>query len=127
MAPTTSLVDEFVHDCQAEVRGEVRADATTRALYSTDASSYQQTPHAVVLPRDRNDVIAAMTLCARYGLPVLPRGGGSSLAGQSVGAAVVIDTTKYMHNLVAVDQEARRARVQPGMTLQALNDRLALR
>jgi FAD/FMN-containing dehydrogenase/Fe-S oxidoreductase len=127
MTPTTSLIDEFVHACRAEVRGEVRADATTRALYATDASSYQQTPHAVVLPRDRNDVVAAMAVCARYGLPVLPRGGGSSLAGQSVGAAVVIDTTKYMHNLVAVDPESRRARVQPGMTLQALNDRLAPR
>lgn len=127
MTPTTSLIDEFVHACRAEVRGEVRADATTRALYATDASSYQQTPHAVVLPRDRDDIAAAMSLCARYGLPVLPRGGGSSLAGQSVGAAVVIDTTKYMHNLVAVDPEARRARVQPGMTLQALNDRLAPR
>ena len=127
VAQSASAINDFAHACQAEVRGEVRVDAITRALYATDASSYQQTPHAVVLPRDHNDVIAAMALCARYGLPVLPRGGGSSLAGQSVGAAVVIDTTKYMHNLVAVDPEARRARVQPGMTLQALNDRLAPR
>jgi len=127
MTQSAATIDEFAQACRAEVRGEVRVDMITRALYATDASSYQQTPHAVVLPRNRDDVIAAMTMCARYGLPVLPRGGGSSLAGQAVGAAVVIDMTKYMHSLVAVDPESRRARVQPGMTLQALNDRLAPR
>jgi FAD/FMN-containing dehydrogenase/Fe-S oxidoreductase len=121
----TNPIDDFVHDCQAAVRGDVRADPMTRALYATDASSYQETPLAVVQPRDRDDVAAAMALCARYGLPVLPRGGGSSLAGQAVGAAVVLDMTRYMHNLLSVDPAARRARVQPGMSLQALNDHLA--
>ncbi|HWQ13765.1 MAG TPA: FAD-linked oxidase C-terminal domain-containing protein [Roseiflexaceae bacterium] len=121
----TDTIRDFVHACRRDLRGEVRADRVTRALYATDASSYQIEPLAVVLPRDRDDIAAAMTHAARLGLPVLPRGGGSSLAGQAVGAAVVIDTTKYMHGLLALDAEARRARVQPGMTLQALNDRLA--
>jgi FAD/FMN-containing dehydrogenase/Fe-S oxidoreductase len=125
MKQHNTQIDEFIHACRAEIRGEAHADEITRALFSTDASSYQITPLAVVAPRDRDDVAATMALCARFGLPVLPRGGGSSLAGQAVGAAVVLDMPKYMHSLVAVDSDSRRARVQPGMTLQALNDRLA--
>src|SRR5262245_38828408 len=117
MTQHSSQIDEFIHACRAEIRGEARADEITCALFSTDASSYQITPLGVVAPRDRDDVAAAMALCARFGLPVLPRGGGSSLAGQAVGAAVVLDMPKYMHSLLAVDSERRRARVQPGMTL----------
>jgi FAD/FMN-containing dehydrogenase/Fe-S oxidoreductase len=118
-------VSEFTQACAGQVRGEVRADMITRALYATDASNYQIEPLAVITPRDRDDVIAAMTLAARFGLPVLPRGGGSSLAGQAVGAAVVLDLSKHMRQLIAIDAEARRARVQPGMSLQALNSQLA--
>jgi FAD/FMN-containing dehydrogenase/Fe-S oxidoreductase len=121
----TYLIEEFVQAAKGTIRGDVRADAMTRSLFSTDASVYQMMPLAVVSPRDRDDVAATMALCARYDLPVLPRGGGSSLAGQAVNAAVVIDMPKYMHNLLSVDVEQRRAVVQPGMTLQALNDRLA--
>ncbi|MEN9936552.1 MAG: hypothetical protein RLZZ387_3131 [Chloroflexota bacterium] len=117
-------IQEFAHASRRDLHGEVRVDRMTRALYATDASNYQIEPLAVVLPRDRDDIAAAMGHAARLGLPVLPRGGGSSLAGQAVGAAVVIDTTKHMHGLLEVDAAARRARVQPGMTLQALNDRL---
>ena len=111
-------MNEFVQACASQVRGEVRADIMTRALYSTDASNYQIEPLAVITPRDRDDVIAAMALAARFQLPLLPRGGGSSLAGQAVGAAVVLDLSKHMRQLIAVDVDARRARVQPGMTLQ---------
>ncbi len=122
---THDLVNEFVQACAAQVRGEVRADMITRALYATDASNYQIEPLAVITPRDRDDVIAAMALAARFQLPLLPRGGGSSLAGQAVGAAVVLDLSKHMRQLIAIDVDARRARVQPGMTLQALNQQLA--
>src|SRR4051812_2928194 len=122
---THDLVNEFVHACAAQLRGEVRADGMTRALYSTDASNYQIAPLAVITPRDRDDVIAAMALAARFQLPILPRGGGSSLAGQAVGAAVVLDLSKHMRQLLAIDVEARRVRVQPGMSLQALNGQLA--
>lgn len=123
--PSRERIAEFVHACTVDVRGEVRADMMTRALYSTDASNYQIEPLAVITPRDQDDVVAAMALAARFQLPVLPRGGGSSLAGQAVGAAVVLDLSKHMRQLLAVDVEARRVRVQPGMTLQALNQRLA--
>lgn len=118
-------IAEFGQACAVDVRGEVRADKMTRALYSTDASNYQIEPLAVVTPRDQDDVVAVMALAARFQLPVLPRGGGSSLAGQAVGAAVVLDLSKHMREVIAVDVEARRVRVQPGMTLQALNQRLA--
>jgi FAD/FMN-containing dehydrogenase/Fe-S oxidoreductase len=123
--PSHDRVTDYVQACRAELRGEARADRMTRALYATDASNYQIEPLAVVTPRDRNDVTAAMALAARFQLPVLPRGGGSSLAGQAVGAAVVLDLSKYLRTVVAVDVGARRARVQPGMTLQALNRHLA--
>lgn len=123
--PSRERIAEFVHACTVDVRGEVRADMMTRALYSTDASNYQIEPLAVITPRDQDDVVAAMALAARFQLPVLPRGGGSSLAGQAVGASVVLDLSKHMRQLIAVDVEARRVRVQPGMTLQSLNQRLA--
>jgi FAD/FMN-containing dehydrogenase/Fe-S oxidoreductase len=115
----------FAEECRRALRGDLRDDRISRALYATDASNYQRTPLAVVLPRDRDDIVAAMSLAARYELPVLPRGGGSSLAGQSVGEAVVIDTSTYMHGLLEVDVAGMCARVQPGMSLQALNERLA--
>src|SRR6476469_6571666 len=93
------LVNEFVQACAGQVRGDVRADVITRALYSTDASNYQIEPLAVITPRDGDDVIAAMTLAAGFQLPILPRGGGSSLAGQADGAAVVLDFSQNRRKL----------------------------
>src|SRR5258706_2590114 len=93
-------IDEFVQACRVEIRGEVRADPITCALFATDASNYQITPLAVVAPCDRDDVAAAMALCARFELPVLPRGGGSSLAGQAVGAAGGLRISHDMDNPV---------------------------
>ena len=122
--PSHDRIADFVQACAAEVRGDVRDDMMTRTLYATDASNYQIEPLAVITPHDQNDVVAAMALAARFQLPVLPRGGGSSLAGQAVGAAVVLDLSKHMRQLIAVDVDARRACVQPGMTLQSLNQRL---
>lgn len=118
-------VNEFVASVQQQIRGEVRADTMSRSLYSTDASNYQIMPLAVALPKDRDDVIALMTQAAKFGLPVLPRGGGSSLAGSTVGEAVIIDGSKYMNNLISLDVEQRRVRVQPGTNLQWLNNQLA--
>jgi FAD/FMN-containing dehydrogenase/Fe-S oxidoreductase len=103
------------------VRGEVRFDAKSRLLYSTDASLYQVMPVGVVLPRDADDVRAAHRLAAEHGVPVLPRGGGTALAGQTVGAALVLDFGKYMNRVLEVDPERRRARVQPGVRLDRLN------
>jgi FAD/FMN-containing dehydrogenase/Fe-S oxidoreductase len=103
------------------VRGEVRFDPGSRLLYSTDASLYQIVPVGVVLPRDAEDVAGATRLAAEHGVPVLPRGGGTSLAGQTVGPALVLDFGKYMDRILAVDPAARRATVQPGVRLDRLN------
>ncbi|HEX2205253.1 MAG TPA: FAD-binding and (Fe-S)-binding domain-containing protein [Longimicrobium sp.] len=106
---------------EERVRGEVRFDAKSRLLYSTDASLYQILPVGVVVPRDADDVIAATNLAAEAGVPVLPRGGGTALAGQTVGAALVLDFTKSMNRVLEIDPDRRRARVQPGLRLDRLN------
>jgi FAD/FMN-containing dehydrogenase/Fe-S oxidoreductase len=116
---------DLVAALEARIEGEVRFDGTTRMLYSTDASLYQIQPIGVVIPRQADDIQAAMEIAARFGVPVLPRGGGSSLAGQAVGAALVIDTSKYMDRILAVDEEARTVRVQPGIMVGVLNRMLA--
>jgi FAD/FMN-containing dehydrogenase/Fe-S oxidoreductase len=103
------------------LRGEVRFDRKSRLLYSTDASIYQIEPLGVVLPRDEDDVRSALLLAAEEGVPVLPRGGGTGLAGQTVGRALVLDFSKYMSAILEIDPDRRRARVQPGARLDRLN------
>jgi FAD/FMN-containing dehydrogenase/ferredoxin len=103
------------------LRGEVRFDRKSRLLYSTDASIYQIEPLGVVLPRDEDDVRVALQLAAEEGVPVLPRGGGTGLAGQTVGRALVLDFSKYMSAILEIDPDRRRARVQPGARLDRLN------
>jgi FAD/FMN-containing dehydrogenase/Fe-S oxidoreductase len=105
---------------RATIKGEVRFDSASRALYSTDASNYRQVPIGLVIPRDEADVVAAIDACREYGAPVLSRGGGTSLAGQCCNVAVVIDFSKYMHAIHNLDPIGRRARVQPGIVLDAL-------
>ena len=116
---------ELVQQLERVIDGEVRFDGYSRMLYSTDASQYQIQPLGVVVPRDADDVQAAMELAARHRVPLLPRGGGSSLAGQCVGAGLVIDTSKYMDGILAVDEEARTATVQAGISIGTLNRTLA--
>ncbi|HKS24656.1 MAG TPA: FAD-binding and (Fe-S)-binding domain-containing protein [Thermoanaerobaculia bacterium] len=103
-----------------EVRGEVRFDNGSRALYATDASNYRQVPIGVVLPRDANDAIAAVALARKYGAPILARGGGTSLAGQCCNVAVVLDFSKYMHDIVELNPSEKYAWVQPGIVLDDL-------
>ncbi len=105
---------------QKRLSCEVLLDAYHRALYSTDASIYQIMPVGVVLPRTRDDVVSAMQIAAEEGLAVIPRGGGTSLSGQSIGAGLVIDFSKYM-NRIEIDPESLTARVQPGVVLDQLN------
>ena len=105
-----------------ELRGEVRFDDGARALYSTDASNYRQIPIGVVVPRDANDVIATVALARQFGAPILARGGGTSLAGQCCNVAVVIDFSKYMHDIVEMNPRDRFARVQPGIILDDLRN-----
>jgi FAD/FMN-containing dehydrogenase/Fe-S oxidoreductase len=107
-------------ELRAAVGGEVRFDAGSRALYSTDASNYRQVPIGVVLPRDAADVEATVAACRRHGAPVLSRGGGTSLAGQCCNVAVVLDFSKYMHRLLELDPERWLARVEPGIILDTL-------
>ncbi len=115
------MVAALEQDLRKAVAGEVRFDRATRALYATDASVYQIEPLGVVLPRSRDDVEAAVTVAARYGVPITPRGGGTSQAGQSIGAGLVLDTSKYLNRVLAIDADARTARVEPGLVLDDLN------
>lgn len=103
------------------LRGEVRFDRKTRLLYSTDASIYRVVPLGVALPRDSAEVAEAIRLAAAEGVPVLPRGGGTSLAGQTVGEALVLDLSKFMDRVLEIDPDGRRARVEPGVRLDRLN------
>ncbi|PYQ66439.1 MAG: FAD-binding oxidoreductase [Acidobacteria bacterium] len=104
------------------IRGEVRFDAGSRALYSTDSSNYRQVPIGVVIPRDRDDVLETLALCRRFGAPILGRGAGTSLAGQCCNVAVVLDTSKYFHRILEVDPASKTARVEPGAVLDDLRD-----
>lgn len=106
---------------RGRVKGEVRFDAYSQALYSTDASIYQMVPVGVVIPRDAEDVLTVVEACRDYGVPLLPRGGGTSLAGQGCNHAVVIDFTKYMHRVLEVNPTEGWARVEPGITIDELN------
>ncbi len=122
--PSTEMIQALEADLRWRIRGEVRFDLYSRMLYSTDASNYQIEPAGVVIPKTVDDLRVTVELAAKHQVPVLPRGGGSSLAGQSVGAALVIDTAKYLNQLLEVDPEARTARVQPGIVLSHLNVKL---
>ena len=107
---------------RAQVQGDVRFDNGSRALYATDGSNYRQVPIGVVLPRDADDVLAAISVCRDFGAPLLCRGGGTSLAGQCCNVAVVLDFTRYMGNILEIDPERRIARVQPGVVLDHLRN-----
>ena len=119
---TTSALAERL---RGNVEGPVRFDALTRGLYSTDASIYQIEPLGVVLPRTLDDIDACMAIAREEGVPVLPRGAGTSQCGQAVGRALVVDTSRYLRRVAAVDREARTVWVEPGVVLDRLNRRLA--
>lgn len=109
-------------DLREALKGEVRFDAESKALYATDASNYRQIPIGIVIPKDTEDVVRTIEICRRHRAPIVSRGGGTSLAGQTCNAAVVIDFSKVMHQLISVDPEARSAWVQPGIILDDLRD-----
>jgi FAD/FMN-containing dehydrogenase/Fe-S oxidoreductase len=103
-----------------KIRGEVRFDAGTRALYATDSSNYRQVPIGVVIPRDKEDILQAVAVCREQGAPLLPRGGGTSLAGQCTNFAVILDTSKHLHSVLEISPERKLARVEPGAVLDRL-------
>jgi FAD/FMN-containing dehydrogenase/Fe-S oxidoreductase len=102
------------------IRGEVRFDRGSRALYATDGSNYRQVPIGVVVPKDVEDVVATVEVCRRHGAPILSRGGGTSLAGQCCNTAVVMDMSKYLDRVLAIDARRKVARVEPGVVLDTL-------
>jgi FAD/FMN-containing dehydrogenase/Fe-S oxidoreductase len=110
-------------ELERTVRGEVRFDAGYRAIYSHDSSNYRQEPLGVVVPRDAEDVEAAVAACRAHGAPVLPRGCGTSLSGETCNVAVVLDTSRHMREIVEIDADRRVARVQPGVIRDQLSDR----
>jgi FAD/FMN-containing dehydrogenase/Fe-S oxidoreductase len=121
---TTSEVDAraLARALAADVRGEVRFSAGSRALYANDASVHRQVPIGVVIPRSSADVVLAVEICRRFGVPIGARGCGTGLAGQTVNEVVLFDFSKYMHEIVEFDPERRFARVQPGLVLDRLRD-----
>ncbi|WP_405735397.1 FAD-binding oxidoreductase [Streptomyces sp. NBC_00028] len=110
---------------RAAVRGEVGFDVTSRALMTMDASNYRRVPLGVVAPLDADDVAAALEVCRERGVPVVPRGGGTSIAGQATGTGVVLDFTRHMNRLLSLDPGSRTAVVQPGLVLDRLQDAAA--
>ena len=121
-APQSSRADAagLAEALGSQIRGEVRFDAGSRALYAADASNYRQVPIGVVLPHNVDDVLAAISLCREFGAPLLCRGGGTSLSGQCCNVAVVLDFSKYMAQILEIDPGRRIARVQPGVVLDHL-------
>jgi FAD/FMN-containing dehydrogenase/Fe-S oxidoreductase len=107
-----------------EVQGEVLFDAFSRGRYSTDASIYQIEPIGVVVPRSAADIDAVIGIARDEGIPVLPRGAGTSQCGQTVGEALIIDTSKHLRDIIYLDTESRRVKVQPGIVLDQLNAQL---
>jgi FAD/FMN-containing dehydrogenase/Fe-S oxidoreductase len=119
-----STTSELIHDLNEIIQGEVRSDDMSRTLWSTDASIYQIDPIAVVMPKSRDDVISVLETCSKYGVSVLPRGGGTSLAGQTVGESVIVDFSRYMHALKEVNIEEQWVKTQPGIILDELNKKI---
>ena len=116
--------DDIESALKSRVSGEVKFDPFTRVLYSTDASIYQMEPVGVVIPRNVEDVLAVIQVANETGVPVLPRAGGTSLAGQTVNHAIVTDFSKYLNQIIEVNKEEQWARVQPGIVLDDLNRQL---
>ncbi|MFJ8049085.1 FAD-binding and (Fe-S)-binding domain-containing protein [Streptomyces luteogriseus] len=112
-------------ELRGAVRGEVGFDVTSRALVTMDASNYRRVPRGVVAPVDADDVAAVLAVCREHGVPVVARGGGTSIAGQATGTGVVLDFTRHMNRLVDLDPEARTAVVQPGLVLDRLQEAAA--
>ncbi|MEW2292101.1 FAD-binding and (Fe-S)-binding domain-containing protein [Streptomyces sp. NPDC006743] len=121
MTDLTALEAEL----RSAVRGEVGFDVTSRALVTMDASNYRRVPLGVVAPRDADDVAAVLRVCRERDVPVVPRGGGTSIAGQATGTGVVLDFTRHMNRLLSLDPRTRTAVVEPGLVLDRLQEAAA--
>src|SRR3954453_2419466 len=115
-------VRRLERELRSAVRGEVRFGGGDRGMYASDAGNYRMVPIGVVLPRDADDVLQTLAVCRRYGAPIVARGGGTGIPGQTVNVAVVLDFSKYMNRIVELNPEQRYARVEPGIVLDELRD-----
>ena len=113
--PVLESSAQITLDLASCIRGDVRGTHVDRAMYAVDGSLYEVEPLLVVAPRDEDDVVAVVDYAKEHGLPLLARGAGTSLAGQTVNQAIVLDYSRYMHAILEIDPEARLARVQPGV------------
>jgi len=112
-----SLPQDFIDELSRRITGQIRTDPASRILYSTDASIYQMEPRGVVIPRTQDDLQATVELAAKYRIPILPRGAGTSLAGQAIGDALILDCSRWLDSIVKVDPETSTATVEPGDAL----------
>ncbi|PWU09668.1 MAG: oxidoreductase, partial [Terriglobia bacterium] len=117
--------DALQEELARSLEGEVRFDAISRALYSTDASVYQILPRGVVIPKTRQDILRIIQICARHRCPITMRGGGTSQAGQAIGEGIQVDTSKHYNRILEINEAERWARVEPGIVLDELNAQLA--
>ena len=115
-------VNKLEKALKKKISGEVRFDDGSRSLYSTDASNYRQIPIGVVLPKTEEDIINTINVCRKYNAPVLSRGGGTSLAGQSCNVAVMMDMSKYYNKVLQIDKEKKLVTVQPGIVLDEMRN-----
>ncbi|MEX1248431.1 MAG: FAD-linked oxidase C-terminal domain-containing protein [Anaerolineales bacterium] len=119
------LLAQFAADIRKQGLGEIRLDAASRRLYATDASVYQIEPLGVAIPRHEDDLAGIVSLAAAYDVPILPRGSGTGLAGQTLGPAVIIDFSRHLNQILDANVEERTAWVQPGLVLNTLNGRVS--
>jgi FAD/FMN-containing dehydrogenase/Fe-S oxidoreductase len=115
------LNPEIIAEIKKSISGEIKTDKVTRILYSTDASIHQINPLGVVFPRDGDELRRVVDICHQFHVPLIPRGSGSSLAGQAIGAGLIIECSRYLNKLVAINQEEQTAVVEPGLILDDLN------
>src|ERR1700761_1507419 len=113
----------LARELRAAISGEVRFDDGTRALYAVDGSNYRQVPIGVVIPKTMEDVIQTVAIARKHNAPLLPRGGGTSLAGQSCNVAVIVDFSKYLNKIIELNPQEKYAWVQPGCVLDNLRNR----
>ncbi|MDZ7343132.1 MAG: FAD-binding oxidoreductase, partial [candidate division KSB1 bacterium] len=117
-------LSRFEAELRRKIKGEIYFDEVTRYLYSTDASLYQIQPVGVVVARDKEDVVQAIRTAAKYGVSIVPRGAGTSLAGQTVGQSLIVDCSKFMNKILEVDIDERWVRVEPGLVRDELNEQI---
>lgn len=116
-----TLSPEFLQELKPRFTGDLRLDSASKVLYSTDASIYQIEPLGVALPKTQEDLHAAVELAAKYKIPILPRGSGSSLAGQAIGEALILDCSRYLDSIIEINPETHSAVMEPGVVLANLN------